>query len=118
MIESFININDDSKKGFVPILLFKATVDGDKAEEFHKKCDYMGATLTIVLSETGRRFGGYTSISWDKSKGNYCSEGINFCFLLIQEIIIKILRAHIIHITIVLMVLHLVGMIYILVMNV
>ena len=82
MIESFININDTSKKEFVPNLLFKATVDGDKAEEFHKKCDYMGSTLTIVLSETGRRFGGYTSISWDKSKGNYCTEGINFLFSL------------------------------------
>ena len=41
----------------------------------------MGATLTIVQSENGRRFGGYTSASWDKVN-NWVTEGINFLFSL------------------------------------
>ena len=42
----------------------------------------MGATITIIKSENGRRFGGYSSISWDKSKANYSTDGINFLFSL------------------------------------
>ena len=72
MLENFIKENDKTKKEIFPNLLFKASVNGDEAEDFHKKCDYMGATLTIVLSENGRRFGGYTSSSWDKS-GNWAN---------------------------------------------
>jgi hypothetical protein len=79
----FIEENDSTKKGTIRTkLLFKATKDGDKSVEFHNKCDLMGPTITIVKSENGRRFGGYTSISWDKSKGNYATDGINFLFSL------------------------------------
>ena len=41
----------------------------------------MGATITIVQSDSGRRFGGYTSISWDQSSG-WVSKGVNFLFSL------------------------------------
>ena len=82
LLESFIKENDKTKKDIYPVLLYKATVDGDDCKEFHKKCDFMGATITIVKSETGRRFGGYTSVSWDKSLANYCDKGINFLFSL------------------------------------
>ena len=81
MLENFIKENDKTKKEIFPNLLFKASVNGDEAEDFHKKCDYMGATLTIVLSENGRRFGGYTSSSWDKS-GNWVTDGVNILFSL------------------------------------
>ena len=45
-------------------LLYKASIDSDKASSFHAKCD--GAKSTIVLVETnkGKRFGGYTTCSW------------------------------------------------------
>ena len=82
LLESFIKENDVSKKEIFPVLLYKATVDGDNAVNFHIKCDYMGATLTIVQSENGRRFGGYTSVSWDNQKNNWVTEGINFLFSL------------------------------------
>ena len=81
LLESFIKENDSSKKEVYPILLYKATVDGDNAGNFHQKCDFMGATLTIVQSENGRRFGGYTSASWDKAN-HWVTEGINFLFSL------------------------------------
>lgn len=82
LLESFIIENDKCKKNINPVLLFKAIVDGDNSQNFHKKCDYLGATLTIVQTEHGRRFGGYTSISWDKNLSNYYSKGVNFLFSL------------------------------------
>ena len=82
LIESFIKEMDKSKIEINPILLFKSSVDGDSSKKFHEKCDFIGATITIVRTESGRRFGGYTSISWDKSKGNYDTNGINFLFSL------------------------------------
>ena len=45
-------------------LLFKAKRDGDKASDFHSKCDNMGPTVTIIQTTTGERFGGYTSKNW------------------------------------------------------
>ena len=82
LLESFIKENDNTKKEILPNLLFKASVNGDNSQDFHKKCDYMGATITIVQSETGRRFGGYTSICWDKNISNYSTKGVNFLFSL------------------------------------
>ena len=48
-------------------LLYKATIDSDKAEIFHKKCDFAKSTLVLVKSQNGKRFGGYTTQDW---KGN------------------------------------------------
>ena len=45
-------------------LLYKATVDSDKAETFHKKCDKAECSIVLVKSTNGKRFGGYTSCNW------------------------------------------------------
>ena len=47
-------------------LIYNALTDGDKANNFHKKCDKLNKP-TIVLIETkeGYRYGGYTSVNWD-----------------------------------------------------
>ena len=45
-------------------LLYKATVDSDKATAFHNKCDFANRTLVLVKSGNGKRFGGYTSCNW------------------------------------------------------
>ena len=82
LIESFIKENDSTKKMINTNLLFKATIDGDTPKDFHKKCDFMGATIVIVQSENGRRFGGYSSISWDQTKNGWINEGIVFLFSL------------------------------------
>lgn len=34
------------------------------AEDFHKKCDKKGPTITLIKSERGRLFGGFTMVSW------------------------------------------------------
>ena len=46
-------------------LIYKASVDGDSAENFHKKCDNIGKpTLVVIQSNNGYRFGGYTTGNW------------------------------------------------------
>ena len=50
-------------------LLYKATPEENTRDDFHRKCDNKGATVTIIETTKGRRFGGYTSLSWDSSSG-------------------------------------------------
>ena len=45
-------------------LLYKATIDTDRAEIFHKKCDKAKTSLVIIETVNGMRFGGYTTQSW------------------------------------------------------
>jgi len=45
-------------------LLYKATIDTDKASAFHNKCDWANKTLVLIKSGNGKRFGGYTTCSW------------------------------------------------------
>ena len=46
-------------------LLYKASVDGDSSLKFHELCDNKGATLTLVSTIEGWKFGGYTEIPWE-----------------------------------------------------
>ena len=46
-------------------LIYKATIDSDKAGVFHNKCDCASNSLVLVKSTNGKRFGGYTSCSWE-----------------------------------------------------
>ena len=59
-------------------LLYKATIDSDKAEAFHKKCDSAKSTIVLVKSENGKRFGGYTTCSWG---GNNIEKKDNNAFI-------------------------------------
>ena len=56
-------INKASKKMTLN-LIYKATADTDRAADFHKKCDEAKNTLVLVETDKGKRFGGYTSVSW------------------------------------------------------
>ena len=51
-------------------LIYKATPEENTRDDFHRKCDNKGATLTIIETTKGRRFGGYTSVCWDSSSGS------------------------------------------------
>ena len=46
-------------------LLYKASADSDEASVFHAKCDNARSTLVLVETDKGRRFGGFTTVSWD-----------------------------------------------------
>jgi hypothetical protein len=41
-------------------LIFKGSVDGFGAANFHAKCDNIANTLVVIRSEHGKVFGGYT----------------------------------------------------------
>jgi hypothetical protein len=46
-------------------LLYKATVDSDSAAAFHEKCDEAKSSLVLVETQEGKRFGGFTTCSWE-----------------------------------------------------
>ena len=46
-------------------LIYKASVDTDRASAFHYNCDNAKNTIVLIESTNGRRFGGYTSQSWE-----------------------------------------------------
>ena len=50
-------------------LLYKATLEENTRDDFHRKCDNKGATVTLIETTKGRRFGGYTSLSWSSNEG-------------------------------------------------
>ena len=45
-------------------LIYSATKHGDKAKDFHLKCDYIGPNLIIIKTKNNFIFGGVTSKSW------------------------------------------------------
>ena len=69
---------EEKKKKFRPTLLYRATRDTDNGLIFHKKCDNIKDTLTLVKTKTGNIFGGYISETWDGN--NYKKDDDAFCF--------------------------------------
>ena len=45
-------------------LLYCGSRDGWSAEEFHKRCDVKGRTITFVKTSNSYMFAGYTTESW------------------------------------------------------
>ena len=62
-------------------LLYRGTRDGMSAEEFHKRCNYKGPTISLFKNERGYIFGGYAAIDW-KSSNCYRKSSDNFIFTL------------------------------------
>ena len=50
------------------ILCYRASVDGWKGQDFHRKCDDVGPTVTLVKCGTNV-FGGYTDKTWKFTSG-------------------------------------------------
>ena len=46
-------------------LIYKATIDSDFSNAFHSKCDDHSPTITIIKTDQGLRFGGYTTKTWN-----------------------------------------------------
>ena len=49
-------------------LVYRATEDGDKASDFHKRCDKIGPNITLVKTKNGYVFGGFTTKNWEHLK--------------------------------------------------
>jgi hypothetical protein len=45
-------------------LIYRGSSQGINPAAFHAKCDKKGPTLTLLKSEHGKVFGGFTSVSW------------------------------------------------------
>jgi hypothetical protein len=45
-------------------LIYRGTKDGFGAIDFHRECDGVAKTVTIVKTTNGNIFGGYTDLTW------------------------------------------------------
>jgi hypothetical protein len=63
-------------------LIYKASCDGFDVNAFHTRCNNQGPTMTIVQSNTGYLFGGYTAVAWTSAGGSYMNDTTTFLFTL------------------------------------
>ena len=49
-------------------LVYRATEDGDRSSDFHKRCDKIGPNITFVKTRNGYVFGGFTVKNWEHLK--------------------------------------------------
>eukprot|EP01083_Nonionella_stella_P141023 433727_1 len=66
---------------FTLSLLYRGSEHGFTAETFHSLCDGKANTLTLVQSEHGNVFGGFTTIPWSSNTG-WHTDPEAFVFLL------------------------------------
>lgn len=50
--------------------MYRATEHGFTRKAFAKRCNERGATLTVIKSEHGNVFGGFTSLAWNTPEGD------------------------------------------------
>jgi len=65
-------------------LRYRGTRDGFNATDFHRCCDNIGPTVTIIRA-SGYLFGGYTPLPWNQSSG-YQNSSACFLFTLTNSI--------------------------------
>lgn len=58
-------------------LLYRKSVDGTSASDFHKKCDGIGKTITIIKSNSGYKFGGYAENKWTSNTFSWVYNDFN-----------------------------------------
>ena len=73
-------------------LLYDATLEENTNKDFHNKCDGKGATITLVESSKGKRFGGFTRISWNNNIKTWMNDVNAFLFNLDKNKIFKVIK--------------------------
>lgn len=72
LLKKWITDTNGTSSNLELTLLYNSLVDTDSAEIFHSKCDNKGKTLSIIESEHGLRFGGFTTLTWESiDKGSW-----------------------------------------------
>ncbi|CAJ1940396.1 unnamed protein product [Cylindrotheca closterium] len=72
------NTNIDPQKSSVDLrCIYKASRDGWSALDFHNTCDGRGSGLVVVLTNSGKKFGGYNPVGW-QSTDDYCASNAAF----------------------------------------
>ena len=51
-------------------LCYTASKDGDSAEVFHNKCDFIKNIIVLIKSKNGKKFGGFSTESWEVNTEN------------------------------------------------
>lgn len=64
-------------------LLYRGSVAGFKARNFHSTCDNMGSTITLIQTTDDYLFGGYTSHTWSSCAG-FVDVNETFLFTLVN----------------------------------
>ena len=54
-----------NKKNIKYKIIFRSNIDGDCASTFHEKCDKIRNTLILIKASGNKRFGGFTTETWD-----------------------------------------------------
>ena len=54
-----------NKKNIKYKIIFRSNIDGDCASTFHQKCDKIRNTLILIKASGNKRFGGFTTETWD-----------------------------------------------------
>ena len=49
-------------------LIYRATEHGQDAADFHRYCDSVAPTISIIESDYGNIFGGFTSVAWSSAQ--------------------------------------------------
>lgn len=88
LLKTWINDNENMNKIIKTKLLYRLSRDGDSVETFHKLCDNISPTLTLVETKEGRKFGGYTTCIWSINKGGK-KDGKTFLFSFDEKKIYK-----------------------------
>jgi len=84
LLKEWTRPNEKAKVRFE--LLYQGSKNGYTVGAFHGKCDNMGPTITVVESHLGKKFGGYTTISWtSSSSGVNVSDTKSFTFSLTNK---------------------------------
>ena len=55
-------------------LLYRASENNFSAQEFHRRCDNIGGTITLIETEYGKVIGGYTPLAWNSSKKHWAAD--------------------------------------------
>lgn len=69
-------------KSFKVELLMRGSAHGFSANAFHELCDGKGPTLSIIESEQGKVFGGFTTVAWMSYDCRYFPDAPAFLFSL------------------------------------
>ena len=70
-------------------LLFRKSRDGSYGNDFHKYYDKQGPTLTLIHTNKGKIFGGYTPINWETSNSEYLDKTDDLTFIFSLNSMIK-----------------------------
>ncbi|CAF0941390.1 unnamed protein product [Didymodactylos carnosus] len=81
-LNEFYGINGQRWK-----LIYKASRDSFDMQAFHRHCDDIGPTMTVVQSKDGYLFGGYTSVPWASALGSQKNDPTAFLFTLVSPVV-------------------------------